>query len=110
MGFIESVAGKVLHQIKNVAGYPCIDAPLNRSFKENAPLLVHLLRIFFTHRTTQHIGRPKRIAGKLLSDPHNLFLIENHTISSSENGFEPWVRVSNDFPTLLPINEVIHHS
>ena len=58
MGFIKSVLGKLLHQIKE----PCCEcltmAFIECALNKNLPLLGHLFGLFLAHGASKQVGTP----------------------------------------------------
>ena len=55
---VETVTGKLLHQVEDVARQVFVDAVGGTPFHETGALLGHLFGLFLTHGTAQHVGLP----------------------------------------------------
>ncbi len=72
---IETVSGKLRHQIENLLDLFRRIAALRRSLHEALALLGHFLSILFAHRAPQKVGLSEGVAGELVRRLHHLFLI-----------------------------------
>ena len=114
MRFVKSITGEFLHQVKDFNRQFAVNAALSRPFFKGAALLGHLFRLFLTHCTTQHIRTAEGIAGKLLGNLHDLFLVQDDAISWLQHRFQAFVlplhvRIRYLFATVLTVDKVIHH-
>ena len=114
MRFVKAITGEFLHQVKDFDRQLTVYTALPRPFFKGAALLSHLLRLFLTHRTTQHIRAAEGIAGKLLGNLHDLFLVQDDAISWLQYRFQAFVlplhvRIRYLFATVLTVDKVIHH-
>ncbi|MNZ00512.1 hypothetical protein D3C78_171080 [compost metagenome] len=112
--FVKSITGEFLHQVEDFHCQLTVYATAFRALFKGAALLGHLLRLFLTHRTTQHIRAAKGIAGKLLGNLHHLFLVQDNTVRWLKNRFQALmlplnVRVGDFFATVLTVDKVIYH-
>ena len=80
MGFIEAVAGKLLHQIKDLHGQTGFNALTLGTILKHRALLGHFLRLLFAHGPAQQICTPQGIAREFLGYLHHLFLIQNDAV------------------------------
>src|SRR5260370_73425 len=74
--FVESVSGKLRHQIKNLLNLLRRKSALRCSLHKALALLGHLLGILFAHRPPQQVGLSEGEAGKLVRRLHYLLLID----------------------------------
>ena len=114
MGFVKSVPGEFLHQVKDLNRQFTINAVFSRAFFESASLLGHLFRLFLTHCTTQHVRAAEGIAGKHLGNLHHLFLIQNDAVGWLKHRLQAFVlplnvRIGNLFAPVLTVDKVIYH-
>ncbi|CQB92685.1 Uncharacterised protein [Salmonella enterica subsp. enterica serovar Typhimurium str. DT104] len=114
MRFVKPVTGEFLHQVKDFHRQFAVDTVLFRAFFKNGTLFGHLLRLFLTHRTTQHIRAAESIPGKYLGNLHHLFLIQNDAVGRLQYRLQAFmlplnVRVREFFTTVLTVDEVIYH-
>ena len=56
MRFIETVASKLLHQIKNLVGFFFCNGVFRSTITEDLAVLGHFIGVFFTHGATQHVS------------------------------------------------------
>ena len=78
MGFVESVSGKLRHQVKNLFDLLGRILPLHRAFNEALALLRHFFRFLLAHGTTEQVGFAEGVAGEPVRDLHHLLLIHDH--------------------------------
>ncbi|MNS76002.1 hypothetical protein D3C72_1095350 [compost metagenome] len=114
MRFVKSVTGEFLYQVEDFYRQLTVNATAFRPLFKGAALLGHLFRLFLTHCTTQHIRAAKGVAGKLLSNLHHLFLVQDNAVGWLKNGFQTLVlpldvRVRDLFATMLTVDKVIYH-
>ena len=77
---VKAVARKLFNQIKNLHCKCWINTFVFSPALKNRALLCHLFGLFLTHRAAQEISPTEGVAGQLLRDLHNLFLIENDAV------------------------------
>ena len=114
MGFIKCVFGKVHHGIVDAVCGLLIDSVCHASFDAAALVTVHkalALRIndillFLTHRTPDVVRLSHRVAGKLLHDLHNLFLINDTTVCRLEDRLEFRCHISNRVTVIFSLNVI----
>ena len=114
VGFVKSVPGEFLHQVKDLNRQFTINAVFSRAFFESASLLGHLFRLFLTHCTTQHVRAAEGIAGKHLGNLHHLFLIQDDAVGWLQYRLQAFVlplnvRIGNLFASVLTVDKVIYH-
>ena len=114
MRFVKAITGEFLHQVKDLHRQLAVNAIFLRAFFEDRTLLGHLFRFFLTHRTTQHIRAAEGIAGKLLGDLHDLFLVQDNAIGWLQYRFQTfmlplYVRIRYLFTAVFTVDKVIHH-
>ena len=109
MRFVETVFGKLLHQVEQLHGQLAIDAVLGRAFAENATVLGHFFGLLLTHGPTQHIGSAQRITADQLRNLHHLFLIHDHTVGRCQAALERLMEIVDLLQALLTQNKVVHH-
>ena len=114
VGFVKSITGEFLHQVKDFHRQFAVNAIFLRTFFEDRTLLGHLFRLFLTHRTTQHIRAAEGITRELLGYLHDLFLVQDDAVSRLQYRFQTFVlplhvRVGNLFTAVLTVDKVIYH-
>ena len=114
MGFVETVTGELLYQIKYFDSQCRVNPLCHGAIFENAALLGHFFRLFLTHGTPQKIRTAQRITCQHLRDLHHLFLIQNDAVSGLQDRLQPLVlvlsvRICQRLPTMLAVNEVFNH-
>ncbi len=115
VGFVETVAGKLLHQVEDLHRQLAVDAVLLRPLGKHRPLLGHLLRLLLAHGAAQQVGAAERVAGQHLGDLHHLLLVEDDAVGGLEDRLERFVlvlgvRVGDLLPPVLAVDEVVHHA
>ncbi len=84
---VESVAGKLRHEIENLLDLLRWKLALGRAFDETLALLRHFSGIFLAHGAAQQIGLAERVAGEAVGDLHDLFLVDDYTQRFLKNFF-----------------------
>ena len=112
--FVKTVACKLFYQIKNIFRQMFSNTIVTATRSENTTLLGHLFGFLFTHCAAQHIGSTQGITRKHLTNLHDLFLIDNHSIGRFKYRFQTvvlkirmWIR--DLLYTVLTIDKVIKH-
>ena len=108
--FVESVPRKFFNQVKNMPGDRCLDPSCRCAINEALPLLLHFFGLFFAHCTAQQISGTQAIAGKQLSNLHDLLLIQDYPVGWLQNLLKCLVDVKNRFTAMFSVNEIINHS
>ncbi len=80
MGLVKAIAGKLLHQVEYFVGFVFQNIVFGRPIAEYLPMLGHLIGVFFTHRTAQHVGAAKRVATQNLCRLHHLLLVDHDAV------------------------------
>ena len=106
---VKTVAGKVLHQVKQPDRHLGVVAFFNRTLFEQGAMFSHFFGFFLTHRATQQIGASQRVATDNLRDQHHLLLIHDHAVSTFQCVFKIGMEIIDGGATMLTIDEVIHH-
>ena len=89
MRFIETVFREFFQQSENRLGRVAIDViRLLRAFDKNILLRVHHGFNFLTHRAAEDVGAAKCVARDNLGGLHDLFLVNQDTISFFDQLFE----------------------
>ena len=114
MRFVKSVPGEFLHQVEDFHRQFTVNAVLFRPVFKDGTLLGHLLRLFLTHRTTQHIRATEGVAREHLGYLHHLFLIQDDAVGRLQYRFQAFmlplnIRVGDLFAPVLTVDKVIHH-
>ena len=78
---VERVAGERQHGVPQGSDRRLREAVLLHAVGESAVCLVEDFLLFLTHRATQQVGLAERVAGDLLRDVHDLFLVDDQTVS-----------------------------
>ena len=113
--FIEAIAGKLFHQIKDIRGEVFRKSFPYSALHKQISLFRHFSGILFTHSAAEQIGSPQSVPAHLLCDLHYLLLIQNNAISRLKRCFKAlvlvlWMRITNLCPPFFPVNKVIYHS
>ena len=75
---IESVTGKLRHQIKYLLNLFLREAALDRALRKALTLLRHFFSFLLAHCAPQQVSFTQRISRQAVGDLHHLFLIHNH--------------------------------
>ncbi len=112
MRAIETVFGKLLHQVEDPRRQRRRDAALRGTLDENGALLGHFLRLFFAHRPPQQVGTAQRIASQYLGYLHHLLLVDDDPVGARQNRLERRVQVVDGRCRIgvFPGNEVVDHA
>ena len=110
MRFIESVLGKLFHQIEKLHSQPFVDRTLFSTFTENIAVLCHFFGFFLTHCPPQHIRCTQRITTDQLGNLHHLFLIHDHAIGRRQTGLKRLMEVFDFLQAFFTQNKVIYHA
>src|SRR5215469_148738 len=110
VGFIETVSGEFLHQVKDANRFLVRDFVLLAAGQEFSALSRHFLFLFLPHGSTEDIGFAKREAGQAVGNLHDLFLIEDDPVGFFEDVFELREFVRDLRLAVLAVDEVIDHA
>ncbi len=115
MGFVKTVTGKFLYQVKDFNRQLTFNTPrLGAIFKATA-LFGHFDRVLFTHRTTQHIRATQAVTCQHLSNLHDLFLVQDDAVGWLQYRLQGFmlpldIRVGDRFTAMLTVDKVIYHA
>ncbi len=101
VGFVKSVARKLLHQVKYFVGFNFGDVVLGCACAKNRPMVGHFFCIFLTHRTAQHISAAQRVAAQNLRGLHHLLLVHHDAVGLRQHVGNQGVRVFNLFSPMF---------
>ena len=82
MRFVERIASKLFHEVKNLVGKVCINSALAGTLQKLRSHLDHFLSFLLTHSAAQQVSLTKAKSSKHLSNLHHLFLVENYAIGA----------------------------
>ena len=85
---VESVAGKLRHEIENLLDFFRREAALRRSLHKTLALRRHFLGLFLAHGTAQQISFSQGVARKFVGRLHHLFLIDEDAERLLQNFFQ----------------------
>ena len=88
VGFIEAVACKVDHEVKDIVGRLLIHPVLQGPFEEGIPVLLQDFRLLVAHGAAQHIGLAQAESPHDRGNLHDLFLVENDAVGFLQNRFQ----------------------
>ena len=86
--FIETVTGKVHHEIEDIVGRAVIDAVGNSAVDERFPVLLQDFRFLMAHSTAEHICLSKAEPAHDGCNLHDLFLIKDDPVRFLQNRFQ----------------------
>ncbi len=107
VGFVEAVAGELLHEVEGFGGLLFVVAALGGAGEEAGALLGHLLGVLFAHGAAEDVGFAERIAGQAVGDLHHLFLVDHDAVGLFENFLEDGEIVDHLLAAMLAIDEVV---
>ena len=110
MGFIKSVACKIIYLIEDLICFSLAQAFLLRSLDESLLLGFHHARNFFPHSLAQDIGFSHRKSCQLGGDFHHLLLIDNDALSLFQDRFELRAFIANSLRVVFAFYKFICHS
>src|SRR5438552_2019428 len=79
MGFVETVSGKLRHEIENLFNLLRRITALGGAAHEPLSLRRHFLGNLLAHSSSQQVGFAQGIAGQPVGNLHYLFLINDYT-------------------------------
>ena len=79
--FVEAVARKFFHVVKNFIGFFAADALFCCAFGKNFAVFHHLFGLFLAHRAAQQIRTAQRVAADDLRRLHHLLLVHHNAVS-----------------------------
>ena len=112
---VKTVTGKLFNKIKNPHCKFGIYSLLTGTLFKNTALLGHFFGLFLAHGAAQHISTTQRVSSQHLRDLHDLFLVDNYTVSRTQHRLQRLmlkfcIRVGHLGSTVLAIDEIIHHA
>ena len=78
--FVEAVARKFFHVVKNFIGFFAADALFGCAIGKNFAVFYHLFGLFLAHRAAQQIRAAQRVAADDLRCLHHLLLIHHDAV------------------------------
>ena len=109
VGFIESIAGKVGHEIEQFLRFPLREMGLLCALNEQCLLFFHLLRLLLPHRAPEEIGLPQRKPSQPIRDRHDLLLIDDHSTGVLQDGLQGRWIIGDMGRIPFALDEVVHH-
>ena len=106
MGFVKSVAGKLVHDVENLVGFFGTDIILRRTFDEQDTLLVHFDNIFFAHCAAHFVGTAQSEIGDDLRGLHHLLLIHHDAVSIGQHLFQQRMRIVHRLAAMFAVDEI----
>ncbi len=85
MRFVKAVLGKGNHLIKQLLGNCRTDIMGRCPGDKGFTVLFHFGNFLFAHRPPQQVGLTEAVAGQVLSNAHDLLLVENRAVGVFEN-------------------------
>ena len=99
--FIETVARKLFHQVKNFVGFDFRQTVGLSALAENGAMLGHLFGFFLTHGAAQQIGTAQAVAAQHLRGLHHLLLVNHDAVGFGQHFFYQGVWVLHHFAAML---------
>ncbi len=110
MGFVEPVACKFRHQIKDIFGLILRDIVFCSPLHEFTTLFFHDLGDFLSHGAPENIGIAQAVAGQDVGNLHDLFLIDNDPVRFFKNRLDLGKRVFGRPSSMFGFNKGVHHA
>ena len=110
MRFVETVAGKLRHEVENLFDLLGRITSLGRATDKPLALRCHFLGNLLAHGSTQQVGFTQGITGQSMGNLHYLFLINDYTQGLFKDLFQFRQLVFDLFPAMLAINEIVDHA
>ena len=110
MGFVESVARELGHQVEDLFGFLGVYFSRRASGQEFFALRGHFLVFLFAHGAAQQVRIAQRKPGQAVGDLHHLFLIQNDAPGFGENLLQLRQIVGDFFLAVLAGDEVVDHA
>ncbi len=107
---VEAVARELLHQVEDVGRDPFVDPAPERALEEDLALLGHLLGLFLAHRAPQQVRAAQGVVAQHLGNLHHLLLVQDDAVGRLQDRFQIRMRVLDLGPTVLAVDEVVHHA
>ena len=85
--FVETVAGKFLHQVEDANGFLIRNFIFFTAGEEFGALGGHFFFFLFAHGAAEDVCFAEGEAGEGVGNLHDLFLVENDAVGFFENGF-----------------------
>ncbi len=70
----------------------------------------HLFSLLLAHRPTHQIGLAECVAGQLLGELHDLFLVDNNAVRVAENLLHLRHEIAHRFFAVVTLNKLIDHA
>src|SRR5438477_6745401 len=110
MGLVETVSGKLLHQVENLGDFLGRESTLSCTCDETVALLRHFLGFLFSHRAAQKVSIAQRVARQAVCNLHDLFLIDDYSQSLLKNFLQLRQFIFDLAASVLALNEIIDHA
>ena len=110
VGFVESVAGKLGHEIENAFGLFRRNFMGGAAGEEFLALRGHLVAILFAHGAAQDIGFAEGKSGQAIGDLHDLLLIKNDAVGFFQDFLQFRQIVGDFFLAVLAGDEIVDHA
>ena len=68
-------------------------------------MLLHLGYFFLAHRPPEQVGLTQGVAGQILRDPHDLFLIHHDSVGLGQDRLKNRVGEVDRLPAVLAVDE-----
>ena len=98
---VKPIAGKLFHQVKDFIGLDFVDGVLGRAVAKDLAVLGHLVRVFFAHGASQHVGAAQRVAAQNLRGLHHLLLVDHDAVGLRQHVGHQRVRVDDFLASLF---------
>jgi hypothetical protein len=101
VALVETIAGKLFHQVKNFVSFVLDDGVFGRTVTEDLAVSRHFIGVFFTHGAAQHVGTAQAVAAQNLRGLHHLLLVDHDAVGLGEHLGHQRVRVDHLFPPVF---------
>ena len=110
MGLVESIAGKVFHQLKYILGDFFGDAVCYRAAHKLIFEFRHDLWLLLSHRLPEVVGLVQGKSCQTVGYAHDLFLIQNHPVGLFQEGFKQRMEIGYLLSSVFSINKGVYHA
>src|SRR5688572_12366698 len=107
---VESVVRKLSHQREDLLGLFAFNPPLNSTRNELLFMNGHLFALLLAHRAAHEVGLAKCISRKLLSELHDLLLVDDDAVGIVENLLHLRRDIADALLSVVTKNKLVDHA
>ena len=105
MALVEAVLGEEHHLIEELVGDLGVNAALTRALHKDVSVLLHLRDLFLTHGPAQQVRLAQGIARQILSDLHDLLLVDHDPVGLLQDRLQLGVGEIDRLAAVLAVDE-----